>query len=74
MAVLAQEFFKQKLKLKTEQEKQWNKFAKMSITELQVRSLPPLVCIVSTAYHLATCCSGLSLPAVSCRRGTWHFC
>ena len=33
--VLAQEFFKQKLKLKTEQEKQWNKFNKMSIAELQ---------------------------------------
>ncbi len=43
MAVLAQEFFKQKLKLKTEQEKQWNKFNKMSITELQVRGLPPPV-------------------------------
>jgi hypothetical protein len=35
VAVLAQEFFKQKLKLKTEQEKQWTKFNKMSITELQ---------------------------------------
>ena len=38
IVVLAQEFFKQKLKLKTEQEKQWNKFNKMSITELQVRT------------------------------------
>ena len=74
MAVLAQEFFKQKLKLKTEQEKQWNKFAKMSITELQVRGLPPLVCLISTACHLATFCSILSVPAVACRHGTWRFC
>ena len=36
--ILAQQFFKQKLKLKTEQEKQWNKFNKMSITELQERA------------------------------------
>lgn len=54
IAVLAQEFFKQKLKLKTEQEKQWNKFNKMSISELQVRAggCPRAVLVTPYFYSL----------------------